>query len=235
MNDEAISPRPLAAAARTASRTLRRWRYRYARWLAAALAGLAAMLGVGAVLPTAPETRAVMLAAKDIPTGAEIGAGDVTAAKLPADAVTYSVPDRVVGRRAAAGIGAGEPITEHRLALSRQLPPGHVVLAIPTPAHATTHWLNPGDRALAMVPGPDVAAAVSATAPEDYPAFHPGSPSRAIDVVVVSTSASAPEPTPQWTDGPAGGSAVLLSVAEEDAMTVASAAREDSLYLALTP
>jgi Flp pilus assembly protein CpaB len=217
----------------TLPRTLRRWRYRYARWLGAGLAGLAATLGMSAALPAAPSTVEVMLAARDIPAGAEISPGDVSAATLPADTVAYAVPDRVVGRRAAAGIGAGEPVTEHRLSVRRQIPPGRVVMAIPAPTGMSSAWLRPGDHALAMVPTPDPAMAASGLALEDDQGFGHTASSRAIEVTVLAADAA--QPDAGWAGGLEQAAFVLLSVAEDDAVIIASAAGGDSLYLAVTP
>jgi pilus assembly protein CpaB len=84
-----------------------------------------AALGM-ALQPPEPPTRAVVVAAADLPAGRSLGRGDLTVAQVPAGVLpagTTGDPTDVIGRALAAPMARGEPIAGHRLT---ELPPWSV-------------------------------------------------------------------------------------------------------------
>jgi Flp pilus assembly protein CpaB len=105
-----------------ASSSVRRRLHRFVvlrrRWLAAGLACLAVLVGLRGTDPPPPPTRSVVVAARDLPGGGALGAGDLVVRRLPADAVpsgaTAVVAD-LAGRTLAAPVRAGEVLTDRRV------------------------------------------------------------------------------------------------------------------------
>lgn len=90
---------------------------RHRRPLAALCAGLAVLLGLGA-LRAEPPGRTVVVAAHDIASGAALTAADLRRVRLPLDAVPDHSSTRasdVVGRTAAGPMRAGEVLTDRRV------------------------------------------------------------------------------------------------------------------------
>ncbi|GEP40635.1 hypothetical protein NPS01_42980 [Nocardioides psychrotolerans] len=104
----------LSRARRTAN-AVRRAVLRRRRLLAAALTAVAMAAGLHTVAaPPEPTTR-VVVAARDLPAGAVLAAGDLTAVEVAPEAVPRRVVDDPVGRVLAGPVRAGEPVTDVRL------------------------------------------------------------------------------------------------------------------------
>jgi Flp pilus assembly protein CpaB len=91
-------------------------------WLRRAVAGVlvigAAVLAVRGPDSTA-DSRAVLVAARDVAPGTALSASDVRVRRWPSELVppdALSSLDQVAGRVLAGAAGAGEPLTSHRLA-----------------------------------------------------------------------------------------------------------------------
>jgi len=94
---------------------VRRAVLRRRRLLAALLTAVAVAAGLHAVAAPPPATVSVVVAARDLPAGAELGPDDLVTAAFAPD----STPDDVVadpaGRTLAAPLRRGEPVTDVRL------------------------------------------------------------------------------------------------------------------------
>ncbi len=87
-----------------------------------ALAGVAAAASIGALgmalQPPAPATRAVVVAAADLPAGRSLAAGDLTVAEVPAGVLPAGSTGEVsafLGRVLAAPMARGEALGGHRV------------------------------------------------------------------------------------------------------------------------
>ncbi|WP_018158183.1 SAF domain-containing protein [Demetria terragena] len=177
-------------------------RLRLRRLLAAVLVGAAVVVGLSAMRPAAPATVQVLVAARDLPAGAEITSDDLTRVQWP----TLAVPtDRlstrqVVGRRALGPIRSGAPVTATRLIERRTLPAtdGDVVVSMPLSDPSLTQVLRVGDQV-------DVLAPTGAA------------PARSAQIVGMTT----PSSDSAW-KGPSGGS-ILLAVNGREAAAIAQA------------
>jgi Flp pilus assembly protein CpaB len=115
--------------------------------LALMLLGLLVVLGYSAA---ASRRTPVLVAARDLPTGAVVHASDLRSSRVGADSdvlaalVSVAQERAVVGRRLAVPVGAGEPLPRSALAAS-SASPAALTLAVPV-AHALGGQLQPGDR-----------------------------------------------------------------------------------------
>jgi pilus assembly protein CpaB len=123
------------------------WRSRFV--VAALCCGLAAGVTVHAMRPEAPATREVVVAARAVPAGTTLRAGDLTtltvAAELAPDGLLTDPAD-AVGRSPAVALTAGVPVHTDLVAgggMAERAPDGTVVVGVRL-ADAT--WLRPGDR-----------------------------------------------------------------------------------------
>lgn len=130
------------------------WRRGVARKIAAALlVGIAAYLTIGALRPPPPDPGPlVVVAAVDLPVGAELSADSVRTAHLPADLVprgALTQPHQAVGSVLAAPLRAGEVLTDLRLspgAALAGLDPDLVLAHLPLTDPQLSHALGPGAR-----------------------------------------------------------------------------------------
>lgn len=95
---------------------LRRTVLRRRRLLAAVLLAVAVLAGLRALVPAAPPSATVLVAARDLPAGRPVGEGDLEQRSLPDDVV----PDGALrtwpsGRLLAAPLRRGEVVTDVRL------------------------------------------------------------------------------------------------------------------------
>jgi Flp pilus assembly protein CpaB len=135
------------------------------RGLAVLLAALALFLAVrpAATPATArpPTTVPVAVAARDLPAGAVLLAGDVTVVRSPPDVVPDGVvPDAppLVGRVLAGAVRAGEPLTDARLVgpgLTALLPAGLVAAPVRLADLAVAALVRTGDRVDVLAALPD--------------------------------------------------------------------------------
>ncbi|MGY1659932.1 Flp pilus assembly protein CpaB [Geodermatophilus sp. SYSU D00705] len=144
--------------------------------LAALLAGTALVLALRpAPEPAAagpPATVPVVVAADDLPPGAVLTAGDLTLARYPPalrPGGAAAGPEGLVGATLAAGLRAGEPVTDARLVgagLTALLSGGQVAAPVRPADLAVSALVRPGDRVdvLATTPGAERAAVVAAGA-----------------------------------------------------------------------
>ncbi|MCW2726896.1 MAG: hypothetical protein JWN35_3817, partial [Frankiales bacterium] len=135
------------------SRTdLRKAVMRHRTLLAAGLAAAAVASGLGVLAPSAEADVIVLTVARDLPAGAELGAGDLVGTALPRAAVpSGAIADesQAVGRLLAAPVRRGEPLTDVRLAGARLLGREEAgLLAVPVRLAdaAAAALLRAGDR-----------------------------------------------------------------------------------------
>ena len=98
-----------------ASGSVRRAVLRRRRLLAALLTAVAVAAGLHAVAAPPPATVAVLVAARDLPAGAELEADDLVAAEFAPGSAPDDVADDPAGRILAAPVRRGEPVTDVRL------------------------------------------------------------------------------------------------------------------------
>ena len=115
------------------------------RVLAALLAGLAVWAAVAAVTRS-PDTREVLVAARDLPGGSTVTRSDVRTQRLPLDGVPAGAIERpaAIGRALAGAMRSGEVFTDRRVVDPRDLGDGRVLATVEVPA-ATGDLLRPGD------------------------------------------------------------------------------------------
>lgn len=115
------------------------------RVLAAALAGLAVWSAITAVTRS-PDTRSVLVAARDLPGGVVVSTRDLDERRLPRTAVPDGTvtADDLTGRAVAGAMRAGEVFTDRRVVDPRDLGRGRVLATVEVPV-ATGQLLRPGD------------------------------------------------------------------------------------------
>jgi Flp pilus assembly protein CpaB len=121
------------------------------RLLGALCAGLATWLVVQAATAPPPTTEPVWTAARDLPSGTVLTAGDLhrtgfAPGSVPAAAVRST--GAVLGRTLATPLGAGEPVTPAHLAGTERLAgyPGREAVAVRIPDAGVVALLTPGQR-----------------------------------------------------------------------------------------
>ncbi len=128
----------------------RRWQ-RVRRPLAVAFIAVGGLLLWGRD-HTPLETIPTVVAVADISTGQVVGSGDVEVVAWPSDSRPPPAardPAAIVGRRAAAAMRTGEPLTEQRVIGSSLLAitgPESVALALPSEPLSASGLVRPGDR-----------------------------------------------------------------------------------------
>ncbi|CAM3912203.1 SAF domain-containing protein [Nocardioides zeicaulis] len=191
-----------------ARRRLRAVRHRLGRRrrpIAAVLLAGSLLAGLRVVAPPAPATVPVLVAARDLPSGATLGRGDLTTRLFPADLAPAAASTTGAGRVLAAPLAAGEVLTDVRVVGPglAEIEPGRTVLPVRLPDAGMAALLAPGDVV-------------------DLVATDPGSgESRVVghDVDVLAGAAEVPE-------GPtgSGGALVVVGVDDDEAVAVSSAA-----------
>lgn len=192
--------------ARRRLRAVRHQLRRRRRLIAAALTAVAALAALRTLAPPPAETVEVLVAARDLPSGALLADDDLVARDWPTDLVPTDAAAVAAGRVLAAPLGRGEVVTDLRLvgpglALAH---PGETIVPVRLPDAGMAALLRAGDVVdlMATDPGTGEAALV------------------ARDVTVLATPTGVPE-------GPAGGSGgalVVVGASAEEAVTVAGAA-----------
>lgn len=124
------------------------WRWRFV--VAAVGVGIAASSALQVLRPPAPQVRAVVVAARDLPAGTTLAAGDLRVARLPAGLAldsTRARADGLVGRATAVPVPAGLPVVPGLLTSEDLVgPPGTVVAAVRLADPAMAALLTPGTR-----------------------------------------------------------------------------------------
>ncbi len=129
-------------------RSLRRAVLRRRRPLAALLTATAVAAGLHAVAGPEPPTVPVLVAARDLPAGAEIGEGDVRTVRFAPGSRPEGVAEEPVGQVLAAPLRSGEPVTDVRL-VGPDLTTGHpglVAVPVRLPDPGMVALLDVGDR-----------------------------------------------------------------------------------------
>lgn len=139
----------------------RRWlRARVRRVIAAGLVAIAAWLALSALLPApAPVGVPVLVAARDLPVGHELGADDLRVQLRPAADQPESIIGELAaatGRALAAPLAEGEELTTTRLrgpAQLRAMPAGTVAVSVPVAEPGILALLAAGDRVAVLAVG----------------------------------------------------------------------------------
>ncbi|GAB3018728.1 hypothetical protein GCM10011376_00030 [Nocardioides flavus (ex Wang et al. 2016)] len=190
--------------ARRRLRAVRHQLRRRRRLIAATLAALAVLSALRTLAPPAPPTVEVLVAARDLPSGALIGEDDLVGRAWPADLAPDAAATSPAGRVLAAPIARGEVVTDVRLVGPRLAPAGETVVPVRLPDAGMAALLKAGDEVdlLATDPGTGASTVV------------------ARDVTVLATPTGVPE-------GPAGGSGgalVVVGASATEATGIAGAA-----------
>jgi pilus assembly protein CpaB len=112
-----------------------------------------------------PETRAVVVAARDLAPGTLLTTADLTVARYPPRLVAESAagaPTDLLGRVLAAPLRAREPVTDVRLVgagLTATLPAGEVAAPVRLADLAVASLVRAGDRVDVLATAPDETAA----------------------------------------------------------------------------
>jgi pilus assembly protein CpaB len=123
------------------------WRSRFV--VAAVCCGLAAGTTVEALRPAAPPTREVVVAARELPAGTNLTAGDLETLTVAAELAPQGVltdPADAVGRSPAVTLASGTPLHADLVAgggMAGRAPDGTVVVGVRL---TEASWLLPGDR-----------------------------------------------------------------------------------------
>jgi Flp pilus assembly protein CpaB len=129
-------------------RPVRRAVLRRRRLIAALLTGVAVVAGVRAAAGPPPATLPVLVAARDLPAGAQIDAADLETVLFAPDSAPEAVVDDPVGEVLAAPLRTGEPVTDVRL-VGPELTegrPGMVAVPVRLPDPGMVALLDVGDR-----------------------------------------------------------------------------------------
>jgi Flp pilus assembly protein CpaB len=137
---------------RLLTRRARRLLARFRRPLSAALAGIAVLAMIETVAPSAPATRPVAVASRDLVAGVVLAPSDVRVVAMPPSVAPAGAPRtaaEVVGRVVAGPLRAGEALTDRRVlggALLAGYPRGLVAAPIRIRDAAVVGLLGVGDR-----------------------------------------------------------------------------------------
>ncbi len=119
------------------------------RLIAALLLGVAAAVALRSLAPPPPATAAMLVAARDLPAGQALRAGDLATVRIPPGAVPDGAAADPVGRRLAAPLRAGEPVTDVRLVgpdLGTAQPAGTTTVPVRLSDAGQVALLTAGDR-----------------------------------------------------------------------------------------
>lgn len=220
-----------AAAGRSLRRTARRARRPVAALL---LAGATALVVHAAVRqPEAVGVTSVVVAARDLPTGADPSSGTevlaLPAGAVPEGALVPSSPALLDGSQLAAPVRRGEVLTDVRLtgaaSLLSALAPGEVALPVPVASPLPEGLVSPG-RHVAVLPAGDGGGWATGGADAS------GRAAVVSDAVVLAVSggATATGLLPSGTSS----TVVVLALPEGDAARVAAASGSGGVVLAVT-
>lgn len=131
-----------------ARRTLRRLVLRRRRLLAATLTAVAVLAILRVLAPPPAPTQPVVVAARDLPGGVVLTAGDLTVVDYPVGIVPAGLLADPAGRTLAGPMRRGEPVSDRRVvgpALAAGHP-GRVAMPVRIPDAASVGLLRVGDR-----------------------------------------------------------------------------------------
>lgn len=187
------SPAPLARL-RRARRRVRRTVLAHRRLLAGLLTAAAVVAGLRAVSPPDPPRVLLTVAARDLPAGAELAAGDLVAVEVPPDGVPDGAAADPLGETLAAPVRRGEPITDVRLVGSALTAGRPDLVAVPVrlPDAGMARLLEVGDRIDLFATDPqaptDASAATTPVARDALVLALPRAEDQASDSGVMTTS-----------------------------------------------
>jgi Flp pilus assembly protein CpaB len=144
-------------------RPVRRAVLRRRRLIAALLTGIAVAAGVHAAAGPAPATVPVLVAARDLPAGARIGAADLDTVRFAPGSAPEAVADDPVGEVLAAPLRNGEPVTDVRL-VGPELTAGRpdlVAVPVRLPDPGMVALLDVGDRIDLLATDPQAGGATA--------------------------------------------------------------------------
>ncbi|MGL5864945.1 MAG: SAF domain-containing protein [Dermatophilaceae bacterium] len=180
-----------------------RWRRRLLRRLvAAALTATAVVIIVGQLRPALPATTTVVAAARPVPAGAELAAGDLRVVAVAADAAqpgSVTDPAAALGRRVGAALVPGETLTRSRLvprSAAEGLATGEVAVHVVVANPAALGLLGPGQRVMVvagnggrpLVRGA-IVLSIDPPAPEELVDRFSGSPARGVVLALPAAGA----------------------------------------------
>ncbi len=152
-------------------RLLRRRVLRHRRVLLALCLAVTVFAGLRAVMPPAPETVPLLVAARDLPAGQVLTDADLETVQVPSGLLPAGLQSasEAAGRTTTGPVRRGEAVTDARLVTAALLEgyPGHVALPLRLPDPATVDLLRVGDRIdlLATDPATGEAATVAIDVP----------------------------------------------------------------------
>jgi pilus assembly protein CpaB len=166
-----------------------RFTLRHRRMLAATAAGLAVYFALSA-LTAEPQGRSVVVASRDLNSGARLKASDVRQTSMPGAAVpdgAAAEAREVVGRMTSGALRRGEVLTDRRTVRAGMLDgfgPGRVLTVVRVTDPSILALLRPGDRVdIVAVSGEDspkasrvARGAIIVTVPRERSTFSEGAP-----------------------------------------------------------
>jgi Flp pilus assembly protein CpaB len=200
-----------------------------------------ATLGSIAFWSSTSDSRAVLVATRDLPAGAVIGPRDLTVARVRVDDAIYraAVPadalGGLVGKQLAAPVYANQLVSQAQLSARPALAPGQMALTIPVSAEtAAGGRIRPGDhvQVLATTAKGRPESRTSVVLPRAT-VYDVGYDER---VAVVNTSAGDTATEAPATRGSSRGLAsVTLAVTQEQALELARSRWNSEIEVALLP
>lgn len=149
---------------RLTARELRRAVDRHRALLAAGLTAAAVAAGLSALSPSPAPVAGVLVAARDLPSGARLDGADLRRSDVPRQLVPAGAltdPTEAAGRVLSGAVRAGEPLTDARL-LGRAVPAGQVAVPVRLAEPALPLLVEPGD-AVDVLATPQSGAAAAET------------------------------------------------------------------------
>lgn len=196
------------------------------RLLAALLLGSAVLAGLRAVMPPAPPTVAVVVAADDLPAGRVLGPGDLVEVAYAEGTAPSGAVDDPVGDTLASPVRRGEPLTDVRMVGPGLLRVGSDEVALPVriPDAQSVGLLEVGDRVDLVAGDPASSEPVGTTVARG-----------ALVVALPASGDVAPGGMGPGAMGAAGsGRLVVLALTPDVAETVVGHAARGLLAVALT-
>src|SRR5579859_4567389 len=224
----------MVATTLTPARALRQPRRLDLRAMVGLLLMFAAVGGAIVAWTAAENTRPIVVAVRDLPSGAIVGTDDFTVRRVRVDDSIYAaaIPGRelsnLVGRQLAEPVHADQVLVQAQLSPRAAVPPGQIVVTVPLrPDNAVGGRLHPGDVVQVLATtnaGKDTSrtsvilqqSTVYDVGREDQPG-------------VVSTSNGQPE------NAGAGATWAALIVTPDQAVQLANARWNGDLDIALVP
>ena len=169
----------------------------------------------------------VVVAARDLPAGAHLGAADLSVARLPAEAVPRGaspVPSGLAGQRIAGAVRRGEIITDAALVgpgLLAGTPPGTAAVPVRVADAASLQLLSPGQLI-------DLVLNTDGTGTD-----RPGSVLASRIPVLWTPGASNGGPAGQWLGAQEAEGLLVVAASPEQAQRIAGASAQGKVFFVL--